>query len=263
VHAFLSRDGCADTARAAALAWMSSDSAVAWVDGSGVLHTDRPGTARLTASHAGEAASRTVRVFPPLRAVVLSPRPGAILVGDTVRIAAVPHDAGGPDGRGARASVLTDAAIRFLPSRHEVLAETRAPGEFRAWRPGTDTLRVALGSHLGAPVEIVVRERVLPPVRWLSDVDVRRRRGIAGTMADEDRLAALAEFIDARRSGWSASALPFPLATLTVTLRRGDAELGEFGAGDGFLETLRDGKRLTRRASYEEVALFRMLVEPY
>ena len=79
----------------AAVAWASSDTLVARVDGSGLVTAAANGTATITATAGPASGTATVTVAQEVGAVTVSPAADTLLAGDTLRLSAEAADANG------------------------------------------------------------------------------------------------------------------------------------------------------------------------
>src|SRR6266498_3244983 len=79
-----------------AVAWASSNGAVATVNNSGLVSALAAGSATITATSEGQSGSAAVTVTPlPVASVAVSPATASILVGQTVQLTGTPKDASG------------------------------------------------------------------------------------------------------------------------------------------------------------------------
>lgn len=78
-----------------AVAWRSSDPAIASVDGHGLLAGVAAGTVTVTASSEGKSVDVAVQVVEPIAAIELEPASATVQSGDTLRLLARPLDAAG------------------------------------------------------------------------------------------------------------------------------------------------------------------------
>ena len=90
------RDQNGQTMAGAAVAWASSDKAVAAVDASGLVTAAGSGSATITATAGSASGTATVTVAQEVSAVLVSPAADTLVAfGDTVRLVAVATDANG------------------------------------------------------------------------------------------------------------------------------------------------------------------------
>lgn len=92
-----------------AVAWSSSNSAVATVSGTGVVTAVALGTATITATSEGKSGTASVTVAPaPVASVTVAPAPSSVIIGQTTQLTATVRDANG--------SILTGRAVTWTSS---------------------------------------------------------------------------------------------------------------------------------------------------
>lgn len=117
------------------LEWRTSDSAVAIVNGHGLVSTLATGTVTITAMLEGVEGQAVVTVTPrPLKWVTVTPEIHALMPGDSVRLAAVVRDSGG---------TIVNRPVTWTTS-DTGRAQVSAGGMVRARRDG----RVAIRAHV-------------------------------------------------------------------------------------------------------------------
>src|SRR3989442_6328724 len=78
------------------VAWVSSNTGVTTVSGSGLVRGVAAGTATITAASEGQSGSSAVTVtIVPVASVIVSPASASVTVGQTVQLTATPKDAAG------------------------------------------------------------------------------------------------------------------------------------------------------------------------
>src|SRR5205807_2130476 len=76
--------------------WSSNNTAVATVNGSGLVRGVTAGSATITATSEGQSGTSAVTVTPvPVASVTVTPSPASVTVGLTVQLTATPKDANG------------------------------------------------------------------------------------------------------------------------------------------------------------------------
>lgn len=131
-----------------AVSWNSSAAAVASVDGSGLVQAQAAGTAMITATVEGKAASAQITVIPiPVASVAVSPDSATLEVGSTRQFSATARDASG--------NVLTGRAFTWSSSAAAVAA-VDSSGVIRAVAPGSATITATSeGQSAAATVTVV------------------------------------------------------------------------------------------------------------
>jgi uncharacterized protein YjdB len=156
------RDGSGNVLTGRAVAWSSSDARVATV-AAGVVTGAAEGTARITATVEGVAASITVRVLPAPAAVarvVIQPDSVALAVGATADLSVTAYDAQG--------NVLTGRSVAWASSSSSV-ATVASGGVVRAVAEGSARISATVDGVTGS-----ASVRVLPaPPAAVSRVEVR------------------------------------------------------------------------------------------
>ena len=127
----------------AAVAWSSSATSVATVDGSGLVTATGNGIATITATAGGVSGTATVTVAQTVSAVAVSPATDALVAGDTVRLAAEATDANG--------HAVAEAEFEWASSDGSVAA-VDASGLVRGVGEGTATITATAGSARGTAV---------------------------------------------------------------------------------------------------------------
>lgn len=128
--------------------WTSSNEGVATVSSSGLAIGLAVGSATITASVDGRSASVGVTVSPiPVGAVVVSPSPAQLIVGQSVALSVQITDASGR---------IVDRAKAFA-SDAPGIATVDQQGLVRAVAPGTTTVRVSSEGQVGTTTIVVTR----------------------------------------------------------------------------------------------------------
>lgn len=148
------RDQNAQVLTGAAVAWASSDPAVAAVDASGLVSAVGNGTATITASTGSVSGAATVTVQQVVRTVTVWPTMATIFVGDTVRIE--------PQGIDQNGHVV-DGAVFIWSSSNPLIARVDGSGLVQARREGTATVTAASGTVAGTSEFTVTNQ----DRRWL------------------------------------------------------------------------------------------------
>ncbi len=137
-----SSTGTALTARA--IAWISSNTAVATVSGTGSIAALTPGTTSIIAASEGQSGSATLTVLPvPVASVAVTLAAPSIMIG-TSTVATVTL-------RSAADAVLTGRTITWSTSNPSV-ASTSASGTVSAIAPGTTTITAVSEGQTGSAV---------------------------------------------------------------------------------------------------------------
>jgi hypothetical protein len=101
-----------------------------------------------------------------------------------------------------------------------------------------------------------------PPLGQVTRVEVRTRRDEPVlTIDDQDKIKAIVNFVDRRRTGWGSHTDGVPVPEYLANFYDGDTFKGHFGYGRDFFETQRDGRGFfSKDVSAEEVAEFKTLL---
>jgi len=92
----VTKDAAGNTLTGRTVTWASSNTAVATVNGSGLVTGVATGSATITATSEGQSGSAAVSVTPvPVASVSVSPASANVTAGQTVQLTATPRDAGG------------------------------------------------------------------------------------------------------------------------------------------------------------------------
>ena len=122
------RDQTGQTMAGATIAWATSDSSVAAVDGSGLVTAAGNGSATITAESGTASGSAAVTVAQEVAEVAVTPAVDTVVAGDTLRLAASAEDANGHAVEGASfAWVSGDTAVARIDDAG--LVTGIAPGE--------------------------------------------------------------------------------------------------------------------------------------
>ena len=141
------RDQRGQVMTGAAVAWSSSDGAVAVVDTAGLVRAAGQGTATVTASAGDASNTAEITVAQEVSAIVVSPTAARLgAVGDTVRLVAAPTDANGYP--------VVDATTSWR-SNNDGVAAVDSTGLVRAIGQGTATV-TALAGNASGTAEITV-----------------------------------------------------------------------------------------------------------
>ena len=105
-----------------------------------------------------------------------------------------------------------------------------------------------------------VEARTLPELPAATAAEVRVESRTRATIRDSARLAALVQFINARRTHWTVPWYGVPVGKYGVTLYRGAAVLGSFNAGSDFFETQQAGGFFSQAADSTQLGVFRGLL---
>lgn len=154
----------------ASVTWASDNSAVAIVDGSGLVHGLLPGTATITATSGTARGASQVTVSPaPVSAVAVSPDRATLVVGATVQLEARLTDASG--------NVLTGRSIAWSTSDARV-ATVSSSGVVTGVSPGAAAITAASEGKSGSAAVTVTpaQSEAVPQVR-LSPADTTIRAG--------------------------------------------------------------------------------------
>jgi len=134
------RDAAGNPLTGLAVAWSSSDSAVAKVSASGLVTGVTVGSATVTAIVEQQRGTATVTVVVPVASVTVSPSTVALAPGDTVRLAATPKDAAG--------TALTGRAVAWSSSDSAV-ATVSASGLVTGVAVGSATVTAIVEQQRG------------------------------------------------------------------------------------------------------------------
>ncbi len=137
----------------ARLAWRSSNSAVASIDGRGVVRGVRPGSVQLTASVGSASRQITLNVTAPTLTSIAIANLRALTVGESSTLSLTARSAGGALDDAAFAA--TGVTPRWSSSAPEVARVDARSGQLRAIAPGSATIRVEAGS-LSASGNVVI-----------------------------------------------------------------------------------------------------------
>ena len=128
--------------------WTSNNEGVATVSSTGLAIGLAPGSATITATADGKSASVSVTVSPlPVQAIVVSPSPAQLTVGQSVTLGVQITDASGK---------IVDRAKTFSSDAPSI-ATVDAQGVVRGVAPGTTTIRVSSEGRVGTTTVIVSR----------------------------------------------------------------------------------------------------------
>jgi len=137
----------------ARVSWRSSNSAVASVDGRGVVRGMRPGSVQLTASVGSVSRQVTLNVTAPTLTSIAIANLRALTVGETSTLSLSARSASGALDDAAFAA--TGATPRWTSSAPEIARVDARSGQLRAIAPGNATIRVEAGS-LSASGNVVI-----------------------------------------------------------------------------------------------------------
>ena len=184
----------------AAVAWSSSDEAVATVSAQGLVTAVRNGTARITATSGSATRSIDVTVMQSAGSIVIAPQTATLMsIGATVQLTATVLDQNG--------QAVADAAVAWSSS-DEAVATVSAQGLVTAVRNGVARIWASLGNATKS-IAVTVQIRLPSPDRevlvvlynslggpewknrtnWLSDIHVEEWFGVRTD--EEGRVTAI------------------------------------------------------------------------
>jgi alpha-tubulin suppressor-like RCC1 family protein len=127
------KDGAGNVLTGRAIAWTTSATTIATVDGNGLVTGVAAGTANIVATSEGKAAQAAITVsVVPVASVTVSPNAPAVKVGATVALAATLEDDQG--------TVLTDRSVAWSTSAPNVATVDAATGVVTGVAAGTATM---------------------------------------------------------------------------------------------------------------------------
>ena len=197
----------------AAFAWTSDDTAVATVDGDGVVTAVGNGTATITATAGSVSGSAAVTVAQEVSAVTVSPDGGTLsALGDVLHLVAEALDASG--------SAITNAAFAWT-SDDTAVATVDGDGVVTAVGNGTATITATAGSVSGSAAVTVAQE--------VSAVTVSPDGGTLSALGDV--LHLVAEALDASGSAVTNAAFAWTSDDTAVATVDGDGVVTAVGNG--------------------------------
>ena len=215
-------DGNGHSVAAAAIAWSSSDEAVASVDGSGLVTAVGNGGATVTARSGTAVGSAAVSVEQVIAAVHVSPDSARLLaVGDTVRLTAEVVDGNGHS--------VAAAAIAWSSS-DEAVASVDGSGLVTAVGNGGATVTARSGTAAGGAAVSV--EQVIAAVHVSPDS--------ARLLAVGDTVRLTAEVVDGNGHSVAAAAIAWSSSDEAVASVDGSGLVTAVGNGDATV-TARSG----------------------
>lgn len=150
-----------DTVLGAAAKWRSSDTTIATVNASGVVHGKRVGSVRVTATVGADTASAGVTVRKPAATLEVSRLVDTIMIGRQFRAFVTARDDAG--------TVVADAPLRWTSSDTTIL-DVDETGWIRARSWGTATLTIETESATFTKTVVVRVRQVSPWMKW-AEVD--------------------------------------------------------------------------------------------
>jgi hypothetical protein len=149
------RDGRGAVLAGRAVAFATSDTAVATVSPAGVVTATGPGTASVVATVEGVSAAAALTVAPAAVATVtLAPESPTILINRSTRVVATARDA---DGR-----VLPGRAVTYASSDPAFVAAVDAAGVVTGRGPGSATITATVDGQSGSTT-VTVEQDMTPP----------------------------------------------------------------------------------------------------
>jgi hypothetical protein len=106
-------------------------------------------------------------------------------------------------------------------------------------------------------------EYTLPTIPTVTRVDITGNdTRVLKSISDPAAIAQLKAFVQEHRFGWTAPFAGTPVPRLHAYFYDGETQVGNFGVGPGFFETMYSlGLWLSRHASYDEQATFLRLIQ--
>ena len=149
----VARDSAGDTLAARPISWTSSDTAIAVVSSSGLVHARARGTARITATAEGQSGFSTAYVLRPPAALFVVPNSDTVYTGDSTAWLTMVIDSAGEQSLvdSVTWSVVDATVIRARPVQKDVW--------LIGLKPGVTWVKARSGS-LSDSARIWVRNRV-------------------------------------------------------------------------------------------------------
>src|SRR5512133_2419195 len=147
------RDASGNVLSGRAVSWTSSNSAVATVDGSGMVTGVAAGSATITAASEGKTASATITVkqdvpVVPVATVSVAPAPDTVEAWNPATMQATLRDASG--------NVLTNRAVRWSVSNANVATIDSISGVLNGIDRGTVTVTATSEGKVGTTTRVIV-----------------------------------------------------------------------------------------------------------
>jgi serine/threonine protein kinase/alpha-tubulin suppressor-like RCC1 family protein/uncharacterized protein YjdB len=239
------KDGRGNPVTGREVVWASSDTTMARVSPSGVVHGLQPGYINITATSEERTGTGTVLVtatITPVAAVELSPWPSAIQLGDSAVLSAAPKDTRGNtlSGRAAKwtssdptvATVSPGGAVHPRREGTTVISATiegkNATARITVIQPVVAAVAVtpsALSLQVGGRAQLTVAARDARgnalrgrPVTWTSSDRTLATVSLDGTVAAlRPGLAIITARIEAERAAAAVTVTAIPVASVSVT----------------------------------------------